>query len=538
MILSTYEHATLEELIDKVKSGDNDAFNALQENLSTDLQKITKSSMFRHGKDKDEIKADVSYALFEAAINFEFNKDITTKENLSRSTRRLSEYESTKREKPWRKKFFSIYDKDIIEEEYSVNLVYSPQCDQNHLEESDFLEQVLKKRLQGLGLNEKRIFYLRYGLGKRFQDIDKSLELKKGYSSKIISRIIDKIDLNDLDLNRSDPDEIILALNRWFDLDPKNIKDFQRKIPKSIQFYDVQYKRFLNREIKYNPIVNLESENIEIIRNNILESSQSKNSPYQEMLKRGFRTIMTRNSLMSLVKTTVPDLAHKLPYLRKWSKGVESTNLAIKCIQDSLFELPGYKISEETNNRSNQVNIINDFIKREKRLVNYFREYCNGMTSKFIDPTGDNGLKKPDSPKAILEFYSDKQNLSWFDRTYDTYVHKWKITERNMWKNKQDSVELALEAISDVLYTIPGYRLSENKKDRHDQIKLIKDYIFENPYYKKFIKKELAGLFRNFIDKNGEYGFKKHNSIDEMLRFYSKNKELDWFNNTKDPYLQ
>ena len=69
----------------------------------------------------------------------------------------------------------------------------------------------------------------------------------------------------------------------------------------------------------------------------------------------------------------------------------------------------------------------------------------------FMDPTGKNGLRKRSSPKSLLEFYSEKKGLNWFDRNQETYVQGWRIKENIRWTGK-DAIKIAIESIEDVLY--------------------------------------------------------------------------------------
>ena len=222
----------------------------------------------------------------------------------------------------------------------------------------------------------------------------------------------------------------------------------------------------------------------------------------------------------------------------KWLRLEESVQIALRTIQNVLYEIPGYEQAEKSGNRNEQVKIINDLVRRESRLVDYFiRAGLKSLMDYFIDPTGSHGLKKQESPRALLEFYSDKKGLNWFDRSQTSYVESWRMTEKNMWQMGEESVVRAIQAIEDVLYSIEGYKDAERLGNINEQLRLIGELKKRIGLQSYFYEQGLTGLMFRFFDPKGEYGISKKGSPVAVLEFYSRRKGLNWFDQTQSTYL-
>src|SRR3989338_6369122 len=126
----------------------------------------------------------------------------------------------------------------------------------------------------------------------------------------------------------------------------------------------------------------------------------------------------------------------------------------------------------ETANREGKIKLIRDKIigKNEetgKRVLQFFLDCGLGgmlMHSRYLD--------KKNSPLAVLELYNRERKLNLFDRSQGEYLGRWEIRKRGMWKGKAGK-DLAVEAIEDVLWKIPGYKTAT----REEKIRLIRTYV-------------------------------------------------------------
>lgn len=241
--------------------------------------------------------------------------------------------------------------------------------------------------------------------------------------------------------------------------------------------------------------------------------------------KRGLYHILKESGgAMNLVNLVSPDIE---PRSLKWKRKTSSAAYATRLIECMLYKIPGYMEAEANNDRESQVKIINGFIAAEKGLKKYFlKEGLGGMMQGFVDPNGRYGIKKAMSPLAVLEFYDSQKKLGWFDRTKETYVFKWRINEQGMWKNGEDSVKLAIDAVDDALYEdIPGYREMDFNGDREQQFNLLQQFLSKkNNLYTYFKSKGLQSLMANFVDPSGAFGIAKGNSHYAVLEFYYSKK--------------
>lgn len=248
-----------------------------------------------------------------------------------------------------------------------------------------------------------------------------------------------------------------------------------------------------------------------------------------------------------LIDETKPDLVTKIPHLILGKLGKDRyENIVLDSIIKALHTIPGYKEAEKQG-REAQIKTINDFIKENPALSDYFQSKgLDRLMENYYDSTGVNGFKRKKSARAVLEFYSDKYNLNWLDRTQDTYIHTWRIQEQPMWSRDEKGKKRALEAIADALYQIDGYRDAERAGNRDEQVGIITKFIKETKSLTDFFIHEdrgLSSLISHFYDPTGDYGLTKKKSARALLEFYSTHqtgidgKPLDWFNRDKDTYI-
>lgn len=227
-----------------------------------------------------------------------------------------------------------------------------------------------------------------------------------------------------------------------------------------------------------------------------------------------------------------------------WSRNEAGRKRALEAIADALYQIDGYRYAEKTGNRAEQVRIITNFIKETKSLDSFFIHKDRGLVSlmsHFYDPTGEFGLKKKKSARALLEFYSthqigiDGKPLDWFNRNEDTYIPRRIIRENGMWQNGQESAELANEFITDALYNLlSGYREADKESDRDEMVRLIYKGIKSLTLSRNNFKKEGLGWM---MDKfRGEYGL-KNGSFHSVLEFYSDYNNMGLFDETRPPYI-
>ncbi len=220
-----------------------------------------------------------------------------------------------------------------------------------------------------------------------------------------------------------------------------------------------------------------------------------------------------------------------------WS-GKGSVDLALETIQDSLFAIPGYRHAEDSHNRDDQIKILNNFIFDTKQLGAYFKKFGKGMMTAFYDPEGKNGFTNPNCVLSLFEFYNSKKDFNWFDRSQENYLYTWAIEKKDKWRS-EGSVDLALNAIQDVLGMIPGFKEAEKKGDSYMQVKSIGDFK-DNLGYKEFRNHffpRIEGLASNCTPKRGIKDGVKKKSIYGLLKFYDDHKKFGWFNPSSPAYI-
>ncbi|MBI3036761.1 hypothetical protein HYY73_03350 [Candidatus Woesearchaeota archaeon] len=288
------------------------------------------------------------------------------------------------------------------------------------------------------------------------------------------------------------------------------------------------------------PMVALDETSMPIVQRILRVASSAGMPSLEKRLKLlGLRTLLERShGISGIVKSINPELLHKIPQIPKWKSGQASVQTALNAIQEVLYTQPGYRDAEETSNRAEQVRIITELIEQTPSLTDYFSSRgLNWLMSSFVDVTGKEGIKKEYSPRAVLEFYNKQKGLGWFDRTQLTYVPGWKIRERYKWQRGEESVQLALEAIQDVLRTLPGFRQAEDSGNREEQVRIVNQLILHTALTDFFEKAGLSGLMQRFVDTKGRAGIRKGQSPKAVLEFYSENMGLDWFNRTQPTYV-
>jgi len=128
--------------------------------------------------------------------------------------------------------------------------------------------------------------------------------------------------------------------------------------------------------------------------------------------------------------------------------------------------------------------------------------------------------------------------LQWFDRTQATYVPRWRINEKNKWNLGDCSVELALEAIQDALWAIPGYKGAELARNRDEQVRILTKFFEKTSSPQRyFYERGLRGLMASFTDPTGKYGIRKAGSVKATMEWYDGQKVFELFDRTKPTYV-
>jgi hypothetical protein len=299
-----------------------------------------------------------------------------------------------------------------------------------------------------------------------------------------------------------------------------------------------KYELYLNGQKFNNPINSIDSETIPILREVIRDIYLQQEPSIREGLKkRGFsRFIPIHGGIGEILSQVMPDAILRIPIIHKWNKGQISSKQAIKLIETVLYKIRGYRKAEETSNRAKQVEFINDLIRKHKGLAKYFSaKGLERVMDDLVDDKGVNGLKRRASSKVLLEFYSSKKGLNWFDRTQETYVQAWRIIEKSKWRKGEASVQLFLEAMHDILCEIPGYREAEQAKNRKEQLVKIERFIRQHPRLADYLIHQMPGLNGYLRDSTGKIILKC--SVRKLFELYSLKKELYWFDQSEAIYL-
>jgi hypothetical protein len=233
----------------------------------------------------------------------------------------------------------------------------------------------------------------------------------------------------------------------------------------------------------------------------------------------------------------------KIPSGNKWILGEESIDLALEAISDSLRCIEGYKEAEIIRKRDTLVELIDNYLEQNNYSLGklFSDNRLKGLLDSFVDVKGEKGIKKKYSAIAALEFYDAYNGLGFFDKSYENYVKKWRIKEGNKWNSGEHSVDLALNAIQDVLYEIPGYRQAEFDGDLKKAFKIVQSYKKERGDLRGFFRKRgLSGMMTEFYDISGLYGFKKKNSPNAILEFYFERKirQTSLYNSYSDLFIE
>ncbi len=312
-------------------------------------------------------------------------------------------------------------------------------------------------------------------------------------------------------------------------------------LPANSRLLQAAFMEFQQGRRRYNPLQRLDEQSAPVI--GILLDKYEKlmmttgAGPFLHNL--GFATLVRNHpgSVTDLVFQTQPELVATIPHLRKWSHQ-SSVQRVVDLISKALYEITGYQEAEEGNDRDKLVTLINGLIDSTPSLKQYFvKRGLRQAMAGFYDPDGIRGFRRTDSGLAVLEFYDQQKGHGLFDRTQQTYVKRWKIRQETKWQQGKESVQLALEAIADVLYEIPKYREAEKAGNRKEEIRIINKFCQDNPKLLEYFRNHgLNVMMQTLIDPTGRMGMKRTNSPAALLQFYSAKKGLKWFVRQK-PYL-
>lgn len=196
---------------------------------------------------------------------------------------------------------------------------------------------------------------------------------------------------------------------------------------------------------------------------------------------------------------------------------------------------PGYAAATREEKivliREHVINYKSDTPDADNGALQFF--YDNGLRGLMKSSPH---LRKIGSPIALMELYDQEKNVGLFDRTKPEYLCRWEIGENGMWQD-DSSKELAVEAIEDVLWRIPGYR----QASREEKIKLIRKHVIN---YKSQTHGTYNGAFRFFRD-NGLSGLmarliylRKRNSPIALMELYDQERKVGLFDKSKEDYLE
>jgi len=227
-----------------------------------------------------------------------------------------------------------------------------------------------------------------------------------------------------------------------------------------------------------------------------------------------------------------------------WEQGKKSEKLVAIALQDVLWDYDGtspvfrgYRYAEEIRDRATMTNILKNFFRKEKKVLEFLIEKGLG---KVLDSLNDmNPSFNSKSYKLLFMIYDRYFNLKLFDRNEKHYVPLWLIGDKKVWNRGEESKNLALEEIQDVLWEIKGYREAEESCDKSLQLRILDEELFKkNPNLVNwFIKMGLGGLMDYFVYDDVK-GILKRRSPYEILRFYDKNKNLGWFDESSYPVIR
>jgi len=211
--------------------------------------------------------------------------------------------------------------------------------------------------------------------------------------------------------------------------------------------------------------------------------------------------------------------------------------LVLKTPETPVSEAPKTPIIYKDASREQKIQIIRNSVINHPAKDN---DSYNGAQQFFYDHglagliTGSPHLRKNNSPIALLELYDKERKVGLFDRTQDTYLGRWEITQNGMWQGK-DGKKLALEAIEDALWKIPGYR----NASREQKIQLIRDHVINY----KSRNNDKTGAQQFFYDyglhglMSSSHHLRKKGSPIALLELYDKERKVGLFDRTQDTYL-
>lgn len=408
---------------------------------------------------------------------------------------------------------------------------------------------VAQRLFTGLSPVEKRIVYLRYGHGKDLDEIKDQLGLSPSRVSQILTSIGCRLQSRSKCLEfqpnlRSLPELISLA----FESDPLNTFS-SLNLPGEVAELRDAYLEFLNlRKEKrvYNPIKGISSATRPLVRSILYDISASRTkSPYRELAERGFRyrLLGKRNyTLTELAETVAPELTHRLKNTEKWKKGNTSIKIALRAIQSGLYLIPGYEEAEKCHDEEEMAGSINEFLKRDVPLKEFFESPgfgISGLMQDFVDPERRYGIKTKNSPKAVLDFYFSNRFPNLLDRSKDSYIEMWRVQENNRWNRGEESTRTGLEAVQDYLRSFKGYRKAEDCGMGDELVRIVNEKIKDRTICASHMYKfGLNPIMTGLVDPLGIHGFRKKNSPRATLEFYFKRTNPALLDRSRKNYLQ
>ena len=216
-------------------------------------------------------------------------------------------------------------------------------------------------------------------------------------------------------------------------------------------------------------------------------------------------------------------------YLGRWEFGEQGMwrddtdgILTAEAIEDVLWRIPGYRHAS----RERKIEIIRQEVIRTGAMRFFRQHHLLGMLGNSPH------LSKLDSPAEALRFYNSERDVGLFDRSKKEYLRRWEIREMNMWQGNR-GLELAVEAVEDVLWSLPGYRYAS----RDEKVKIVRKKVL---HYKSQ-KGNGARRFFCYYGLSGMLDQSPHiskSSPEDALRLYDKNRGVGLFNSSYEDYIK
>jgi len=177
-------------------------------------------------------------------------------------------------------------------------------------------------------------------------------------------------------------------------------------------------------------------------------------------------------------------------------------------------------------------------------VLRYVRpELYEHVSSQGTDAAEDKDYQAP----TDVESYTTQNLVEKLKRVgveLEIYVELWKISDDGIWQGDEESAQLAVGEIENVLYNmnpekfkrLTGYDMEESNKDRMEHVLVIAQQIDDIPKLKEYFDKNIP----EFRDKLRELGGQielRTPPLELLMRFYSNSRGLDLFNPKLDWYL-